>query len=149
MEVNCEFAKTKNFSIIKPNSLNKTERLKREKIIKTLFSGKGLSVASYPIRAVWSLETLETGAGVPCQAGFSVSKRNFKRAHDRNRYKRLMREAYRLQKTAWYDFLKQYNLQCAVMLMFTAKDAQNAETVHYKMGKVLSKMQAEILKGLE
>jgi ribonuclease P protein component len=40
------------------------------------------------------------------QVGVSVSKRNFKRAVDRNRIKRLLRETYRLQKRELIEVLK-------------------------------------------
>lgn len=122
-------------------SLKKIERLKREKIIKTLFGGKAPSVAAYPIRAVFTLDaTLYTGEGVPCQVGFSVPKKNFKRAHDRNRYKRLMREVYRLNKPKWYAFLKENNIKCALMLLFTAKEETDFATMNIKMQKLIQKL---------
>jgi ribonuclease P protein component len=130
-------------------SLKKIERLKREKIIKTLFGGKAPSVAAYPIRAVFTLDaTLYTGDGVPCQVAFSVPKKNFKRAHDRNRYKRLMREVYRLNKPKWYAFLKENNLKCALMLLFTAKDEQNFATMNIKMQKLIQKLCDNIKAGI-
>jgi ribonuclease P protein component len=130
-------------------SLKKIERLKREKIIKTLFGGKAPSVAAYPIRAVFTLDaTLYTGDSVPCQVAFSVPKKNFKRAHDRNRYKRLMREVYRLNKPKWYAFLKENKIKCALMLLFTAKDEQNFATMNIKMQKLIQKLCDNIKAGL-
>jgi ribonuclease P protein component len=69
------------------------EKLKSRKMIATLFS-EGKSVAKYPVRMIYlQQEVLENS-----RAAFSVPKRNFKRAVDRNHFKRLMREAYRLHK---------------------------------------------------
>jgi len=78
-------------------TLDTGERLKREKDIEALFrTGKAFSV--FPLRFLWRL-TPATGPSFPLIAGFTAPKRNFKKATDRNRVKRLMREAWRLQKS--------------------------------------------------
>ena len=70
----------------------KQQRLKSKKDIKTLFE-EGKTVTKYPIKLLWlPLSQQET------KAGFAVAKRNFRSAVTRNKIKRLMREAYRLQK---------------------------------------------------
>jgi ribonuclease P protein component len=76
-------------------SFPKEEHLCRKKLIEELF-GRGSSFGLYPLRLVW-LPTAEPTTAPP-QVLVSVSKRNFKRAVDRNYFKRLMREAYRLNK---------------------------------------------------
>jgi ribonuclease P protein component len=76
-------------------SFPKEEHLCRKKLIDELF-GRGSSFGLYPLRMVW-LPTPEPTTAAP-QVLVSVSKRNFKRAVDRNYFKRLMREAYRLNK---------------------------------------------------
>jgi ribonuclease P protein component len=76
-------------------SFPKEEHLCRKKLIDELF-GRGSSFGLYPLRIVW-LPTPEPTTAPP-QVLVSVSKRNFKRAVDRNYFKRLMREAYRLNK---------------------------------------------------
>ena len=92
-------------------TLNKTERLKSEKIIKNIFSSRK-SVVSQPLRLIWS-ELNNAPTNAVC---FSVSKKNFKHAVDRNRVKRLMRESYRLNKDSFapptekkYGFIIIYN----------------------------------------
>ncbi len=75
-------------------TLPKNERLSRKKLIKVLFE-KGLSQKLYPIRLIYLPHPENSGTH---QALFSVSKKNYKRAVDRNRLKRQMREAYRLNK---------------------------------------------------
>ncbi|MCB0664484.1 MAG: ribonuclease P protein component, partial [Saprospiraceae bacterium] len=50
---------------------------------------------AYPVRVYFQVLTTDNGTP-PVKIAFAVSKRNFKRAVDRNRIKRLMREAYRL-----------------------------------------------------
>jgi ribonuclease P protein component len=71
----------------------KAEKLKSRKSIEYLFSD-GKSITQFPIKMFFiSVENNEI-----TQAGFAVPKRNFKKAVDRNRIKRQVREAYRLQK---------------------------------------------------
>ncbi|MBT9394621.1 ribonuclease P protein component [Hymenobacter sp. NST-14] len=79
----------------KKYSFPKEEHLCRKKLIDELF-GRGSSFGLYPLRLIW-LPT-ETPSTAPPQVLVSVSKRNFKRAVDRNYLKRLLREAYRLNK---------------------------------------------------
>ncbi len=74
-------------------TLGKNEKLKSTKSIDRLFVD-GESFVQYPIRVVFVKNNSEEKNKV----AFSVSKRNFKLAVDRNKIKRLMREAYRLNK---------------------------------------------------
>ncbi|WP_162428479.1 ribonuclease P protein component [Pontibacter pudoricolor] len=76
-------------------TFSKEERLCSKRLITLLFS-KGSSFNLYPLRFVFYTEPGTTPA--PTQVVISVSKRHFKRAVDRNRLKRQMREAYRLNK---------------------------------------------------
>ncbi len=78
------------------STFSKTERLKSRKDIAELFA-TGDALFSYPIKWVYKKKV---GTRVPSvRMGVSVSKRRWKRAADRNRLKRLLREVYRLNKS--------------------------------------------------
>ena len=76
-------------------SYPKAEKLKSKKIIDLLFS-EGKSVSKYPLRLVYVKYDFEED--VPLKLGVSVSKKYFKNAVDRNYFKRVLRECYRLNK---------------------------------------------------
>lgn len=76
-------------------SYPKDEKLKSKKIIDLLFS-EGKSVSKYPLRLVYVAHDFEEN--VPIKMGVSVSKKYFKNAVDRNYFKRVLRECYRLNK---------------------------------------------------
>lgn len=87
----------------------KTEKLKKKKYIDLLFS-EGRTVTKYPLRLVYvPVKELNT----PLQMGVSVSKKYFKKAVDRNYFKRVLRECYRLNKELLLN-----DLQEPYVLMF-------------------------------
>ncbi len=125
-------------------TLGKNERLKSRKAIEQLFtSGKSFSV--FPFRIIYVISTTNDGRQTTketmLQAGFSVSSRNFKKAVDRNRIKRLMREAYRLQKN---DLLQQViaaNKNLSVFFLYTGNEIPDYDLVFTKKAKALKQLQ--------
>ncbi len=89
------------------NTFRKSERMVSKKLIDTLFGGgHSRSAVAYPVRAVYMVAGRgEKDAAV--QVLVSVSKRHFKRAVKRNRVKRQIREAYRLNKHALTELVEQ------------------------------------------
>ena len=85
-------------------TLCKNERLYAEKRIEVLFA-KGSSFIAYPLRVVYITRECDLENELPTVSILtSVSKKRFKRAVKRNRVKRLIREAYRLNKKEFIDF---------------------------------------------
>ncbi len=110
----------------------KTEKLKSRKIIELLFS-KGKSISKYPLRLVY-IKTDEVDEKL--LFGVSVSKRNFKNAVDRNYFKRVLRECYRLNKHLLYDNLdKPY----AMMFFYQTKERLSYQEINEKTLELFEK----------
>ena len=75
------------------------------------------------------------------QAGFSTSTRNFKKAVDRNRIKRLMRECYRLQKNSLQTELEENHKNLAVFFIYTGKELPEYSLVFDKIGSALERLE--------
>ncbi len=112
---------------------SKQEKLKKRKLIKILFE-KGKASTVYPLRVIY-LKNEHSGK-YPVQASVSVSKRNFKRAVDRNRIKRLMREAYRLNKHILYNNLDEKYI---MMYIYLAKEEEPFQVIEKKMQELMWK----------
>ncbi len=107
-------------------------KLKSKKRIGQLFE-EGESVKAFPLLLVYKTdENLET----PFQVGFSVSKRNFKNAVDRNRIKRLLREYFRKNK---YLFVLAKEKQFLFMFIFTGKSMPSYQDIEKAMQKIARK----------
>tara|TARA_R110002072_G_scaffold96968_6_gene213091 strand:+ start:8525 stop:8917 length:393 start_codon:yes stop_codon:yes gene_type:complete len=114
------------------HTLGKQERLKSRKMIGKLFE-EGASIKKFPFRLVY-LKTTHTSK-FPVQASFSVPKRNFKKAVDRNRVKRLLREAYRLEKDMLYNDLESSYI---FMITFIGKKEPIFSDVQEKIRELLT-----------
>lgn len=102
---------------MKINGYPSREKLKKKSEIDLLFKkGKWLSAENMRIIYFSSSEKYPIES---CKIGVSVSKKFFKKAVDRNRIKRLLRESYRLNKATYFDA---FGEQTLAMLFWVSKD---------------------------
>ena len=109
----------------------KHQKLKSRKDIKALFE-EGKVVTKYPVKLLWlPLSQQDT------KAGFAVAKRNFKSAVTRNKIKRLMREAYRLQKQ---EIQGQNKKTFTLLFLYIGKDVASFKTIDKAVLGALKKL---------
>ena len=83
----------------------------------------------------------------PAQILFSVSKKRFKRAVDRNRVKRISREIYRLNKQQHlYGLLNSAGKKITVSLAYIGKELPEYDFAEKKMLKLLKQLCAEVVR---
>lgn len=123
-------------------TLGKNERLKSRKQIELLFSeGKSFTINPFRVYFIvngqWSMVN-------GLQFGVGVSAKNFKRAVDRNRIKRLTKEAWRLQKNELQEKLKTSRKQLNVFFIYTSKELPDFSLVKNKVAIALKKLLEKI-----
>ena len=92
-------------------------------------------MSAFPLRLVYM--PIDQNNKTLSKAGVSVSKRNFKRAVDRNRIKRLIREAYRLRKP---EYLSNILTPHAFMILYIGKEMPTLQELEKKMTVLFDKI---------
>ncbi|MBX2972593.1 MAG: ribonuclease P protein component [Flavobacteriales bacterium] len=98
---------------------------------------KGRHVHEAPIKLVGRIMELPTTA--PAQVAFAIPKRYMKLAVHRNRTRRLLREAYRLNKATYYDRLRAAGRQCAWLFIFQGKEPLTLAEAQQKITRSLDR----------
>ena len=131
------------------HTFRKAERLCSKKHIEALFAGDNRSLTAYPLRAVYTETKVEkiVNSNLPnCKLVsllISVSKRHFKHAVDRNRAKRLIREAYRLNKGLLLDHLPE-DTQLDLAFIWMSDELCDYAIVETKMKTLLQRIAEKI-----
>ena len=120
------------------SSYSNKEKLKSKKIIEQLFA-EGRSISNFPLRLIYLETHFEDDSKI--KTGVSVSKKKFKKAVDRNRIKRLLREAYRLEKQAYFNNI---TTQYAFMILYIGKDKPMFAQVETRMNQLFAKFLSKI-----
>jgi ribonuclease P protein component len=119
----------------RPYSLGKDDRLKSRKQIESLFKS-GKKITLFPFRLLYSIETVQE----KIKAGFTVSSKNFPRAVDRNRIKRLSREAYRVQNTALKTTFSLKRQVIYLFFIYTGREILSYEEISLSVKQILEKL---------
>ena len=123
-------------------TLGKSERLKSRKLIGQLFSeGKRFAVTPFNIYFLMNEMPDRLHAIPNVQVGVSVPARRFKKAVDRNRIKRLIREAWRLQKMSMLGVLKEKKILLSIFLVYNGNELPEYKEVYGKMSLILQKLE--------
>lgn len=123
------------------HTLRKNERITSQLLLDQLFKGKtSCSFNAYPVKAVFTTVAHHSNDAA-VQVLFSVSKRHFKHAVRRNRVKRQLREAYRLQKELLPAVAE--GEQLLIAFIWLSNELYPSAKVHASVGKLLRKIAAQ------
>jgi ribonuclease P protein component len=121
-------------------TFRKEERLSEKKIIEKLFE-RGCAFYVSPFKILWICSDFKSK--FPAKVMIAVSARNFRKAVDRNRIKRLIREAYRKNKYILYDAMQNSPEKCAFMLLYNGKDIIPFKDIELKIILILQRLVKE------
>ncbi|MCC8146513.1 MAG: ribonuclease P protein component [Bacteroidales bacterium] len=123
------------------HTFKKGERLSSQKEIDLLFN-EGFSYMAYPLRIVFVGN--KPFSDMPAAVLVSVPKKRFKHAVTRNRIKRLIREAYRLNKLSFLQFLEQKDKGALIAFIYVGKDVCSYKDMEGAMKKALNTLQDKL-----
>lgn len=127
-------------------SFSKAERICSKRVIDKLFAGGNTSMAVYPLRAVCMPVERES---VPASILISVPKRRFRHAVDRNRMKRQVREAYRLNKHVIWKALESKSYSLAIAFVCIADKPLASANVARSVKKILVRIEEQVIRKIE
>ena len=120
------------------HTLSRNEMLKSKIQINRLFE-RGIRLNKYPLKVIL-LPISESEQKEPCLFMVMVSAKKFKRAVDRNRIKRIIKEAYRQNKSLFYSYLTENNKKCLLGIMYYGNAIPTFEKIETALIIVLKRI---------
>lgn len=117
-------------------SYNKREKLKSRKQLEALFTA-GTIFIIFPLKIYY--QEVEVQDNI-LKTGVGTSRKNFKKAVERNRIKRLLREAYRIEKPGLLNYLQQNKKQIALFFLYIDKSLPAYDLLKEKMQQSIEKL---------
>ncbi len=122
-------------------SYSKKEKVKGRKLIERLFT-EGKSFTIFPIKTFYL--PLDEKMDSPARAGVGAGSKNFPKAVQRNRIKRLLREAYRTEKLPLLEYLYQHSRQVALFMIYIDKTMPEYSLIKNKMPFIIQRLIREL-----
>jgi ribonuclease P protein component len=116
----------------------KKEKLKSKKLIEKLFK-EGKTLSNFPLKLIYL--KVDVPVDAKFKTGVAVPKKNFKSAVKRNRIKRLLREAYRLNKHLVFNNSEG---NFAFLILYLGKEMPTYPEIEEGMQKILQKFLKKI-----
>lgn len=120
-------------------SLKKSERLCNKKAFEQLFDN-GITQFVYPIKAIY--ECSPSLEATIILVAFGSSRKSFKNAVDRNKIKRLIKEAYRKNKHILIPLIE--NSLLNIMFLYTAKEIVTYHKIERALIKILNEISSNL-----
>ncbi len=124
--------------MLSPLGLSKAERIHSRLVVESLFSSRNSSIAVYPLRIVWTID--ESDVASPASILVSVPKKRMHHAVDRNRMKRMVREAYRLNKQILLSRLEGSGRHVDIAFICIADNVPTSSQVSKSVVKALARI---------
>ena len=130
------------FKLLPKNfTYQKKDKLKSRKQMQFLFS-KGTAITMHPIRLLYTIEKGEAGIfpnGL-LQAGVGAPSRQFRKAVQRNKVKRLLREGYRLEKPNFTNSINLTNTRLNLFFLYLDAHVQTQQQIQATINLILQKL---------
>lgn len=130
------------FNLLSKNfTYQKKDKLKSRKQLQFLFS-KGTAITMHPIRLLYTIEKAEAGIfpnGL-LQAGVGAPSRQFRKAVQRNKVKRLLREGYRLEKPNFTNSISLTNTRLNLFFLYLDANVQTQQQIQATINLILQKL---------
>lgn len=126
-------------------SLSKSERLNKKSLIDSLFGRQCPALISHGFR--FSYQLLDGPQAAWCAVVFISSKKKLKKAVERNKRKRILREFYRLNKNELLDFLEESQIPIALSINYVGAESLIFHKHQIDFRKAIKKLINELKKN--
>ena len=120
--------------------LTRNERIKDKTTFEKLFTENNC-LFCYPFKLLFFIS--DEKEEIPVKVAFAIPRRNVKKAHQRNRIRRLAKESYRYRKNKLWETCKSQNISLKIMLIYTS-DAIHQKNIPGAIDQLMEKLIMQI-----